>query len=86
VLGHGELALQRAERTGALVESAGADAADFDHGYACEAKARALACLGRLDEAGEMYRVASSMQVADQQDRVIYEGDLRAEPWFGLDR
>ena len=49
VLGHGELALHHADRCAAVVAEAGLD--DFDLAYAHEARARALACLGRRDEA-----------------------------------
>lgn len=86
VLGHGEVALHHADRVAVFTERAGDDAADFDQGYMWEARARALACLGRMDEAGEAYRRASSVQVTDEQDRSIFEGDLVAEPWFGLAR
>ena len=51
VLGQGEMALHHARRSAAHVAEAGDLAADFDHAYAHEATARALACLGRLDEA-----------------------------------
>jgi uncharacterized protein YndB with AHSA1/START domain len=86
VLGHGAVALHHADRAAHFLERAGGEAADFDHGYAHEARARALACLGRVDEAGEEYRRAAATTIADEQDRAIYEGDLTAEPWFGLDR
>lgn len=86
VLGHGDVALHHADRCAVFTAQAAQDAADFDHGYAYEARARALACLGRLDEAGEAYRRAISVQVADDDDRSIYQGDLHAEPWFGLAR
>lgn len=86
VLGHGEVALHHAERSAGFVEQAGADAADFDHGYVHEASARALACLGRMTEARASYELATSIEIADDQDRQIFEGDLGGEPWFGLDR
>lgn len=86
VLGHGEVALHHADQVSHFLERAGDDAADFDHGYAHEARARALACLGRLDEARESYRRAMATKVADEQDRSIYEADVAAEPWYGLDR
>ena len=85
-LGHGEVALHHAQRCADLTEAAGGDAADFDQAYAYEARARALACLGRLDEAGEHYRRAAAVEIRDEQDRSIIEGDLAAEPWFGLAR
>ena len=83
--GHGELALHHAERCSELVARAPDDMADFDHAYAYEARARALACLGRLEEAEEMRRRAASVRVADEQDRSIFESDLAAGPWYGLD-
>jgi len=86
VLGHGEVALHHAEQCAEFTAHVARDAADFDHGYVYESRARALACLGRLDEAGEAYRRAASVQIADEQDRAIFEGDLHGEPWFGLDR
>ena len=86
VLGHGDVALHHADHCAVFTAQAAQDAADFDHGYAYEARAWALACLGRLDEAGEAYRRAISVQVADDDDRSIYQGDLHAEPWFGLAR
>jgi uncharacterized protein YndB with AHSA1/START domain len=86
VLGHGDVALHHAEQCAAFTARASHDAADFDHGYAYEAAARALACLGRFDEAGEAYRRALAVEVADEQDRSIFEGDLHSEPWFALQR
>jgi uncharacterized protein YndB with AHSA1/START domain len=85
VLGHGDLALHHAVRCAELTDAAGADAADFDRGYAHEARARALACLGRHDEAEAEYRSALASEVADDDDRSIFRSDLSAEPWFGLD-
>ncbi|MFW2336083.1 SRPBCC domain-containing protein [Ilumatobacter sp.] len=86
VLGHGDVALHHADRSAQFVERAGGEAADFDHAYAHEARARALACVGRRDEALDAYRAAEAVEVADEQDRSIFDGDLQAEPWFGLDR
>ena len=86
VLGHGDVALHHADRIPGFLERAGSAAADFDHGYAYEARARALASLGRIDEAREAYRRASATRVADPDDRSIYESDLASEPWFGLAR
>ena len=86
VLGHGDVALHHAEQCSAFTAQAAQDAADFDHGYAYEGRARALACLGRLEDAHEAYRRAASVRIVDEQDRSIFEGDLHGEPWFGLDR
>lgn len=83
VLGHGELALHHAE--GCLAVTASAALADFDLAYAHEAKARALACLGRLDEAAPELAAARAVEVADAEDRAIVESDLAAGPWYGLE-
>ena len=82
VLGHGELALYHAERCAAVVEEAGLQ--DFDLAYAHEARARALASLGRLDEAAAELAAAHAVPVADDEDRKILEGDLAPGPWYGL--
>ena len=65
-------------------QEAGDLAADFDHAYAHEATARALACLGRLDEARAEFALADAVEIADPEDRAIVESDLKSEPWFGL--
>lgn len=84
VLGHGDMALHHADRSADHLGHAGDAAADFDHAYVYEARARALACLGRVDEAAEAYRRAGAVEIADEQDRSIFEGDLAAAPWFDL--
>jgi len=82
VLGHGEMALHHAERCAAVVAAAGL--ADFDLAYAQEARARALACLSRVDEAAAEVVAASAVQIADDEDRSIFLADLAAGPWYGL--
>jgi uncharacterized protein YndB with AHSA1/START domain len=82
VLGHGELALYHSERCAAVVGESGLQ--DFDLAYAHEARARALACLGRLDEAAAELAAAHAVPIADDEDRKILEGDLAAGPWYGL--
>ena len=82
MLGHGDAALHHADRTAAIVAAAGLD--DFDLAYAHEARARALACLGRLDEAAGELAAARAVPIADDEDRAIVDGDLAAGPWFGL--
>ncbi len=84
VAGHGDLALHHSHRCAEHTAAAGAEAADFDHAYAHEARARALACLGRFDEAAEARASAASIEIADDQDREIFEADLAGEPWYGL--
>lgn len=85
-LGHGPAAAQLARLCARLTESS-PDAVDFDRVYAVEAGARALACLGQLDDAEAQRRRAVELlgAVADPEDRAIVEGDLSSEPWFGLD-
>ena len=82
VLGHGHLALHHAEQSGAVVLAAGLQ--DFDLAYAHEARTRALACLGRLSEAATELALARAVEIAGAEDRSIVEGDIAAEPWFGL--
>ena len=82
VLGNGQLALHHADQCARTVADAGLD--DFDLGYSHEARARALACLGRVDDARSELELARSTPVADADDRSIYEADLDAEPWFGI--
>ena len=57
---------------------------DFDLAYVYEAKARSLACLGDLDAAREAKRVASSVEIVDEEDQKLVQADLAKGPWFGL--
>jgi uncharacterized protein YndB with AHSA1/START domain len=84
VLGHGEVALHHAQRCAAHVGEAGTEAADFDHAYAHEATARALACLGRHDEARAELAAARAVEIADEEDRKIVQSDLDSEPGYSL--
>jgi hypothetical protein len=87
-LGRSQAALHHARRCLAITEAAtiGEDGfADFDVAYAHEAMARALAAAGDLDSAREHLALAEAVRVADSQDREIFEGDLAAEPWHGLE-
>ena len=47
-------------------------------------RGRALACLGRLDEARAELELAKAVEITDREDRAIVEADLKTEPWFGL--
>ncbi len=82
VLGHGDLALHHADRCTQVVEEAELD--DFDLAYAHEARARALACLGRLDEAAVELKAAHAVPIADPEDKAILDADLTSDPWYGL--
>jgi len=80
--GNGPLALHYADLT--MATCLANDLADFDLAYAHEARARALALLGNVDEARAERAAAVAVPVADPQDLEIVEGDLAAEPWFGI--
>jgi len=82
VQGNGPLALQFADKVLSLCAANGLS--DFDLAYGHEARARALACLGRLDEATEERDRAAAVAIVDDEDRSIFGPDLAAEPWFGL--
>jgi tetratricopeptide (TPR) repeat protein len=81
--GNGPLALHHAERCFRITTEQGYG--DFDLGYAHEAMARSLGLLGRLDEAREHRAKALAVPIAEAEDREIYESDLAAGPWFGVD-
>lgn len=82
VLGQGDLSLHHADRCGEHVAAGGLT--DFDLGYAHEARARALACLGRRQEALTERALAASIEISEQDDREVFLADLTAEPWFGV--
>jgi uncharacterized protein YndB with AHSA1/START domain len=85
VLGRPEPALHHARR---CLELAGAEpgVADFDHAYAAEAMARALACAGDPGQAAGWHSraTAAGATIADDEDRKIFIEDLATGPWFGL--
>lgn len=54
--------------------------ADFDLAYGLEARARALAALGRSEEAAEVWAAAKAVPVADADDRAVLEADLAEGP------
>ncbi len=82
VQGVGAQAMSHAERCMATCESA--SLADFDLAYAHEALARAHACLGRISEAKRHKEFAAQVPIADPEDKVLVDGDLASEPWFGV--
>jgi hypothetical protein len=85
VLGRAEPALHHARRCLELADGE-PGVADFDHAYAAEAMARALACGGDLGQAVTWHEraTAAGAAIADDEDREIFTGDLAAGPWFGL--
>lgn len=84
VLGQADMALHWVDRYDVLLAAAGGDAADFDHAYGHEVRARALACAGRLDDAAAERALAVAYPIGDDEDRTIVETDLETGPWFGL--
>ncbi|MFM7252241.1 MAG: DinB family protein [Ilumatobacteraceae bacterium] len=76
------LALQSARRCLATCEEHGL--ADFDLAYAHEALARSYACSGDEPMARRHIATAREVPIADPDDRSVFDGDLAAEPWFGL--
>jgi uncharacterized protein YndB with AHSA1/START domain len=84
VLGRPEPALVHGRRCLALVEEPGV--ADFDHAYAAEAMARALACAGDLTQAAAWHSraTAAGAAIAGDEDRKIFAEDLATGPWPGL--
>lgn len=82
VRGNGALALHHGDRCMAACSDANLN--DFDLAYAHEARARALAGLGRNDEAAAERSLAAAVPIADDEDRELVVADLAAEPWFGV--
>lgn len=62
------------------------DRKDFDDVYALESEARVAALIGDKARSAELQMKAKKLasEVKDSEDRELVEGDLAAEPWFGL--
>jgi len=84
--GQHPLALAYARQCLARTETDPGPLADFDFFYAQEGMARALAAVGEVEQARHYLARARewATKIADDEDRAIVEGDLTAEPWFGL--
>jgi tetratricopeptide (TPR) repeat protein len=76
--GHPDTSLRYAEACMAQCRDHGLD--DFDLAYAYESRARALAALGRLDEAAADWAAAKAEPIADDDDRALVESDLAVGP------
>jgi uncharacterized protein YndB with AHSA1/START domain len=78
--GDAAAALRHAEASLAACEDHPDDVADFDHAYAAEAMARALALAGEHGDAATWRTKAEDLgaAIADPQDREIFDGDLAA--------
>ncbi|MGH8927090.1 MAG: hypothetical protein ACRDWH_01970 [Acidimicrobiia bacterium] len=86
IVGEPELALHHASRYLEIIAAHPDLAEDWDHGFAHEAMARALAMAGRREEAVTERREAERLcaLIADDEDRAIVEAELKREPWFGI--
>lgn len=76
--GEAERALTNADRCLAACQAH--NLADFDLAYAHEARARALAALGKDPESHQAWRQALAVTVADPEDRAIVEQDFADAP------
>jgi hypothetical protein len=76
--GHPDTSLRYAEACMAQCRDHGL--VDFDLAYAYESRARALAALGRLDEAATDWAAAKAVPIADDDDRALVESDLAVGP------
>ena len=82
VRANGEFAMHHAQRCHAMCVANGL--VDFDLAYAHESLARAHACLGSVEEAMQHRELARGVAIADPEDKQLVDGDIAAEPWFGL--
>jgi uncharacterized protein YndB with AHSA1/START domain len=78
LVGQPELSLRYADRCLAACREHGLE--DFDLAYGHEARARALKALGRDHDATGEWAAATSVPVADEEDRRILEADLAVGP------
>lgn len=86
LVGSADLALRHASRYLELIEAHPDLAEDWDHAFAHEAMARALAMAGDVDR-GRSERLEAERLcalIAEDEERVIVEAELAREPWFGL--
>ena len=83
VLGHGERALEHAEKCWKLTEEHGFQ--DFDLAYAYECLARSYAAIKSAENVRKYYNLAKQVgeKIAGEEDKKIFISDLTAEPWFG---
>jgi tetratricopeptide (TPR) repeat protein len=87
VLGYGEIALRHASRCHELTLEHPDLMQDFDLAYSYEGMARALALVGRKEEARFHHRraIESGAAIHDEEDRSIFMGDFNSGDWFGVD-
>jgi len=87
VLGRQVEALRHARRCLELSGLHAAEMKDFDLAYAQEAMARAVAMAGDAVEASRLREMAERLgeKIQDDEDRRIFQADLRSGPWSGLE-
>ena len=83
ILGRGKEALESAQKTMRLTKQHSFK--DFNLAYAYEALARAHAASGNKDECNSWHKKAweAGDLIGGVEDKKIFDGDLKAEPWFG---
>jgi hypothetical protein len=81
-----EAALRHALRCMQLTEDASDEAKDWDVAFSFEAVARAYAISGKMEDARTFIERAERAgdEIADADDRKIFEGELGRQPWNGL--
>ena len=86
LVGFPELAIRHASRYLELIEAHPDLAEDWDHAFAHEAMARALAMAGEVELARMEMLEAEQLcdLIAEEEDRAIVAAELAREPWFGL--
>ena len=86
LVGFPELAIRHASRYLELIDAHPDLAEDWDHAYAHEAMARALAMAGEMELARIERAKAEHLcsLIAEEQDRAVVAAELARKPWFGL--
>ena len=85
LVGSADLAIRHATRYLELIETHPDLAEDWDHAFAHEAMARALAMAGDTRARAERLEAERLCAlIAEDEERVIVEAELAREPWFGL--
>jgi hypothetical protein len=81
-----EPAMEHAQLCREITEKHQAEMQDFDLAYAKEVIARVYALKKDGTRAKEYHARAVELgrEIADPDDKGIFDGDLKAEPWFGM--
>lgn len=85
LLGREDEARHHARRCADLTARFSGELEDFDLAYADETVARAAALAGDVETARRHRQLAEAQgaRIADEEDRMIFLGDLQRGPWFG---